>query len=159
LLVANSCQPRAFRVPSFILASSPPVNYISQKSKPLNPLGSRFPPTSGISKSTSTLYPQPNRYIHSLTVVSLGAKKYLTMAIGRLLIACAASIAFAAGVKGHGGGAHQKPIQVDPDADWATKHMAGQLGSLLKYCTVLTVKRGTSHISIRSSILLLTPRL
>lgn len=49
------------------------------------------------------------------------------MTIRRLLAACAASIAFATGVTAHGGGggiAHQKPIQVDPDADWATKHMA-----------------------------------
>ena len=38
-LVANSytsCQPRAFHVPSLILASSPPVIYVSH-SEPLNP--------------------------------------------------------------------------------------------------------------------------
>jgi hypothetical protein len=84
------------------------------------------------------------------------------MATRQLLAACAVSIAFAAGVTAHGGGsgiAHQKPIQVDPDADWATKHMAGKLGSLLKYPEVLTVKRGASYLRIRSSILLFTPRL
>ena len=46
------------------------------------------------------------------------------MAFRRLLGLCAASMAVI-GVEAHGGGvAHQKPIQVDPDADWATRHMA-----------------------------------
>jgi hypothetical protein len=50
----------------------------------------------------------------------------------QLLAAYAALIAFAGGVVAHGGGvAHQKPIQVAPDADWATKHMAGKIDSLL----------------------------
>jgi len=39
---------------------------------------------------------------------------------------CAASMAVV-GVSAHGGGvAHQKPLQVDSDADWATRHMAGR---------------------------------
>lgn len=29
------------------------------------------------------------------------------------------------------GGAHQKPLEVDPDADWATRHMAGKFSLLL----------------------------
>lgn len=54
------------------------------------------------------------------------------MTIRRLLAACAASITFAGGVVAHGGGvAHQKPIQVAPNADWATKHMAGKIDLLL----------------------------
>ncbi|TVY54691.1 putative calcium-binding protein [Lachnellula suecica] len=37
----------------------------------------------------------------------------------------AASLALAGLVTAHGGGgSHQKPLQVDPDADWATRHMA-----------------------------------
>lgn len=55
----------------------------------------------------------------------------MIMTIRQLIAACAASIAFAGGVVAHGGGvAHQKPIQVAPDADWATKHMAGKIDSL-----------------------------
>jgi hypothetical protein len=47
------------------------------------------------------------------------------MAFGRLLSTCAASMAIVGLVTAHGGGAHQKPLQVDPEADWATRHMAG----------------------------------
>jgi len=47
------------------------------------------------------------------------------MAIGRILNVCAASMAIVGLVTAHGGGsAHQKPLQVDPEADWATRHMA-----------------------------------
>ncbi|KAF4630351.1 hypothetical protein G7Y89_g7786 [Cudoniella acicularis] len=45
------------------------------------------------------------------------------MSFGRLLGACAASMALVGYVAAHGG-AHQKPLQVDPQADWATRHMA-----------------------------------
>ena len=39
---------------------------------------------------------------------------------------CAASMAMLSLVNAHGGGgAHQKPLQVDENADWATRHMAG----------------------------------
>ena len=50
----------------------------------------------------------------------------LDMAFGKLLRTCAASMAVLGLVTAHGGGvAHQKPLQVDPEADWATRHMAG----------------------------------
>ncbi|KAH8816238.1 hypothetical protein F5884DRAFT_775491 [Xylogone sp. PMI_703] len=39
-------------------------------------------------------------------------------------IYAAFSIAMATLVAAHGGGSHQKPLEVDPDADWATRHMA-----------------------------------
>ncbi|CZR51866.1 related to secretory protein SSP120 [Phialocephala subalpina] len=42
------------------------------------------------------------------------------MFFGRLSMTCAAL----AGMAIAHGGAHQKPLQVDPDADWATRHMA-----------------------------------
>lgn len=59
----------------------------------------------------------------------LGRKEAIfTMTIRGVLAVCVASVAFAGFVSAHGGGAaHQKPIQVDSDADWATKHMAGKL--------------------------------
>jgi len=44
--------------------------------------------------------------------------------VGRVLRICALSVAFAGLASAHGGVAHQKPLQVDPDADWATRHMA-----------------------------------
>lgn len=48
------------------------------------------------------------------------------MAMRNLVYWCAASMAALGLVQAHGGGAsHQKPLQVDPDADWATRHMAG----------------------------------
>lgn len=48
------------------------------------------------------------------------------MAIGRIIVTCVASMALVGIVAAHGGGlAHQKPLTVDPDADWATRHMAG----------------------------------
>jgi len=51
------------------------------------------------------------------------------MAFKILLTLCAASMAII-GVEAHGGGGgHQKPIQVAPDADWATRHMAGKFQS------------------------------
>ncbi len=54
------------------------------------------------------------------------------MVARRLLAVCAASIAFPGLTSAHGGEvAHQKPIQVDPNADWATKHMAGSLLSFI----------------------------
>jgi hypothetical protein len=66
--------------------------------------------------------------IHSIIVIFWGAKKQYTMAIKRLLAACVASITFAGLASAHGGGvAHQKPIQIDPEADWGTRHMAGTL--------------------------------
>ena len=46
------------------------------------------------------------------------------MAIRRIFQICAAS-ALASLATAHGG-EHQKPIQVDADADWATRHMAGK---------------------------------
>ncbi|TVY33317.1 putative calcium-binding protein [Lachnellula subtilissima] len=47
------------------------------------------------------------------------------MALGRVTRACAAIITLVGLVSAHGGGgAHQKPLQVDPEADWATRHMA-----------------------------------
>jgi len=50
-----------------------------------------------------------------------------------LLGLCAASVAIIA-VEAHGGGGgHQKPIQVAPDADWATRHMAGTFPSVFKF--------------------------
>ena len=51
------------------------------------------------------------------------------MAMRRLLCACAASMAAVGMVTAHGG-AHQKPLIVDPNADWATRHMAGMFPSL-----------------------------
>lgn len=40
-----------------------------------------------------------------------------------LWVACAGGVAVAM-AHGAGGGAHQKPVvEVDPDADWATRHM------------------------------------
>ncbi|RFU26194.1 hypothetical protein B7463_g10143, partial [Scytalidium lignicola] len=41
-----------------------------------------------------------------------------------LRIYAAFSVAMAGLTAAHGGGSHQKPIEVDPDADWATRHMA-----------------------------------
>jgi len=48
------------------------------------------------------------------------------MAVGRALGIYALSVAFVGLAIAHGGVAHQKPLQVDPDADWATRHMAGE---------------------------------
>ncbi|RDL37249.1 uncharacterized protein BP5553_04682 [Venustampulla echinocandica] len=46
------------------------------------------------------------------------------MAVRRAILAtCAASIALVGFASAHGG-AHQKPLEVDPEADWATRHMA-----------------------------------
>jgi hypothetical protein len=46
------------------------------------------------------------------------------MTFRRVLGLCAASMAILGLATAHGGG-HQKPIEVDPKADWATRHMAG----------------------------------
>ena len=46
------------------------------------------------------------------------------MAFLKLLKYSAASLALATAVVAHGG-AHQEPIKVADDADWATRHMAG----------------------------------
>jgi len=46
------------------------------------------------------------------------------MAFPRFILYCVAPIAFAALAIAHGGGAHQKPLEVDPNADWATRHLA-----------------------------------
>ncbi|CAL3962456.1 hypothetical protein PZA11_000391 [Diplocarpon coronariae] len=49
------------------------------------------------------------------------------MPSGRAMAACAASMVLVGAAMGHGaGGAHQKPLAVDPDSDWATRHMAGE---------------------------------
>lgn len=48
------------------------------------------------------------------------------MAFGRAALTCAASVALISVALAHGG-AHQKPLQVDPNADWATRHMAGKI--------------------------------
>jgi len=45
------------------------------------------------------------------------------MAFGRVVVVCVVSMAFSSLIAAHGG-AHQKPIEVDADADWATIHMA-----------------------------------
>ncbi|KAH8684786.1 hypothetical protein BGZ60DRAFT_523983 [Tricladium varicosporioides] len=45
------------------------------------------------------------------------------MGFGRILSVGAYVMAFAGSVAAHGG-AHQKPLQVDANADWATRHMA-----------------------------------
>jgi len=47
------------------------------------------------------------------------------MVFKKLLGICAASMAIIGAEAHGGGGGHQKPIQVAPDADWATRHMAG----------------------------------
>ncbi|PBP23248.1 hypothetical protein BUE80_DR006013 [Diplocarpon rosae] len=45
----------------------------------------------------------------------------------RVLTVCAASMVLVGAAMGHGaGGVHQKPLAVDPDSDWATRHMAGK---------------------------------
>lgn len=76
--------------------------------------------TRGLRKSTKTLNKIHNPF-HSLTT-----HESLNMAFGKLLRTCAASMAVLGLVTAHGGGvAHQKPLQVDPEADWATRHMAG----------------------------------
>jgi hypothetical protein len=46
------------------------------------------------------------------------------MTVARIIGACTV-LAGLATVAAHGGLAHQKPLSVDPDADWATRHMAG----------------------------------
>lgn len=43
----------------------------------------------------------------------------------KTLCICATSIALLGAVNAHGGATHQKPLVVDPHADWATRHMAG----------------------------------
>jgi hypothetical protein len=47
------------------------------------------------------------------------------MAFRRMLVSYAASLAIVGTAMAHGGAAHQKPLTVDPEADWATRHMAG----------------------------------
>lgn len=49
----------------------------------------------------------------------------MTLGLGRIggLLACV-GLAVA-----HGGVAHQKPLAVAPDADWGTRHMAGEIPS------------------------------
>lgn len=47
----------------------------------------------------------------------------MTMGLGRIggLLACVGLVV------AHGGVAHQKPLTVDPEADWGTRHMAGKI--------------------------------
>ncbi|KAK0109739.1 hypothetical protein ONS95_002417 [Cadophora gregata] len=45
------------------------------------------------------------------------------MPFGRAILRCAAAAALISVALAHGG-AHQKPLEVDPNADWATRHMA-----------------------------------
>jgi len=47
------------------------------------------------------------------------------MAFGTIIGLCAASMALVGIATAHGG-AHQKPLVVDDNADWATRHMAGK---------------------------------
>lgn len=49
----------------------------------------------------------------------------MTLGLGRIggLLACVGLVV------AHGGVAHQKPLAVDPDADWGTRHMAGEIPS------------------------------
>ena len=54
------------------------------------------------------------------------------MAFGKILKGCATSMAIVGLVAAHGGGSHQKPLQVDPEADWATRHMAGTVPPFLQ---------------------------
>jgi hypothetical protein len=69
--------------------------------------------------------------IHCLIAYLRSAKKHFAMTITRLLTVCVAAIALAGGAAAHGGGgAHQKPIEVAADADWATRHMAGKFSSI-----------------------------
>jgi hypothetical protein len=46
------------------------------------------------------------------------------MAYGSFLGLCMAALCALGSVEAHGG-AHQKPLQIDPNAPWATRHMAG----------------------------------
>lgn len=56
----------------------------------------------------------------------------MTMGLGRMRLGRIGSLLACVGlVVAHGGGiAHQKPLVVDPDADWGTRHMAGKILSL-----------------------------
>ena len=47
------------------------------------------------------------------------------MAFGRLFGLWTASVSTLGLVAAHGGG-HQKPLEIDPNAPWATRHMAGR---------------------------------
>ena len=70
------------------------------------------------------------------------------MGLRRLLVASAASMALLNLATAHGG-AHQKPLQVDPEASWAEKHMAGKSPSLDGPSKTKKFIRGASHRQFR----------
>jgi hypothetical protein len=69
------------------------------------------------------------------------------MGLRRLLVASATSMALLNLATAHGG-AHQKPLQVDPEADWATKHMAGKLPLSFNFPLSKKLVRGASHFKL-----------
>lgn len=54
------------------------------------------------------------------------------MAFAKILRYCAGPLALAGLAFAHGG-AHQKPITVDADADWVTRHLAGIFTPSLRF--------------------------
>lgn len=68
------------------------------------------------------------------------------MALRTAFRLCAASIATIGCLVQAHGGAHQKPLQVPEDADWALRHMIG-IASLLPMLATskLTRDRGASY--------------
>jgi hypothetical protein len=60
---------------------------------------------------------------HQLTHASVSSCP-ATMTTMKLIRYCAISFIFTGMAVAHGG-AHQKPVQADANANWATKHMAG----------------------------------
>jgi hypothetical protein len=70
------------------------------------------------------------------------------MGLRRLLLASAASMVLLNLATAHGG-AHQKPLQVDPEASWAEKHMAGKSPSVGESSKTEKLNRGASHRQFR----------
>jgi len=71
----------------------------------------------GIHRSTKHTLPQLKQFT---------LQRSNKMAFRRILNVCAVSVALVSVAAAHGGGAaHQKPLEVDPEANWATRHMAG----------------------------------
>jgi hypothetical protein len=70
------------------------------------------------------------------------------MGLRRLLLASAASMALLNLATAHGG-EHQKPLQVDPEASWAEKHMAGKSSSFGEASKTKNLIRGASHRQFR----------
>jgi len=62
------------------------------------------------------------------------------------------SLALPSFVAAHGGaGGHQKPLQVDADADWATRHMAGNATIPILEAILADIKK--RNITLAISIL------